>query len=156
MEQYITNYHSAESEENQLNTPSLGNDMGLFIDNNTHLNLFHTHSPQTHTHTSPSLFVLFWAVRITPASSQLMVFLIHGSNPFKGKPFHNLLNFWCHFHPIITVLSLIFISQCTCNENMRPWHHFSGIKIVFNLMSLAVKQHCSRDVIRTNLSFFFI
>ena len=84
-----------------------------------------------------------------------MVFLIRGSNPFKGKPFHNLLNFWCHFHPIITVLSLIFISQCTCNENTRPWHHFCGIKIVFNLMSLAVKQHCSRDIIRTNLSPFF-
>lgn len=81
-----------------------------------------------------------------------MVFLIHGSNPFKQKPFHNFLNFWCHFHPIITLLSLIFISQCTCNENIRPWHHFSRIKMVFNLMSLAVKQHCPRDVIRTKLS----
>lgn len=39
MEQYIINYHSSETEENQLNTPSLGNDMGLFIDNNTHLHL---------------------------------------------------------------------------------------------------------------------
>lgn len=45
MQQYITNYHSAESKENQLNRPSLFNDMGLFIDNNTHLHLLHTHPP---------------------------------------------------------------------------------------------------------------
>lgn len=136
----------AESEANQLNKPLLCDDVGLFRDNSTNTHLL--------------ISVCFvWAARTTPAVLQLMVFLIHGSNPFKHKPFHNFLNFWCHFHPIITPLSLIFISQCTCNENIRPWHHFSRIKMLFNLMSLAVKQHCPRDVIRTKLSsppLFFI
>lgn len=123
--------------------------MGQYIDNKTH------HQPH-HTHTPPPPFVLFWSVRITHLPLlQLMAFLIHGSNPFKCEPFHNFLNFWCNFPPIITVLFLIFIYQCTCNENIRPWLHFHRIKTVFNLMSLAVQQHCSRDVIRTNLSFLF-
>lgn len=50
----------------------------------------------------------------------------------------------------------MFISRFTCNGNIRPWHHFRRIKIVFNLTSWAVKQHCSRDVIRTNLSAFLL
>lgn len=63
MGQCITNYHCAESEENQLNTPSLRNNMGLFIDNNTHLHLLCAQSPTnthtyTHTHIS-SLSVCF-------------------------------------------------------------------------------------------------
>lgn len=53
MEQSIIDYiHSSESEENQPSTPSLGNDMGLLVDNNAHLLL---RSPLV------SLFVLFWA-----------------------------------------------------------------------------------------------
>lgn len=113
--------------------------------------------PSSHTSHSPSICFVLGGEDNT--CLQLIVFLIHDLHPFQNQkkitPFHNLLNFWCHFHSIITPGSCIFISQRTWNENIRPWHHFCRIKIVFNFMSLAVKQHCSRDVIRTNLSFFF-
>lgn len=97
-----------KSKENQLNTPSVRNDMGLFRDNDAHLqpaptscpqklsrsrSLTHTSKHSAHPPTTPLCVVLFWALRTTPASPQLMVFLIRGSNPFKGEPFHNFLNF---------------------------------------------------------------
>lgn len=62
----ITNYHSTETEENLLNTPSLRNDMGLFVDNSAHLHLLlppraHAHTfTHWHIHTrSPPPFCLF-------------------------------------------------------------------------------------------------